>query len=464
MKIKFCGAAQTVTGSKHLVTTNDGYQILMDCGLFQGIETTDLNLHFPFDAASLDCLILSHAHIDHTGLVPRLIKKGFKGTIYSTPATKDLCEVMLLDSAYIQQKDLERVNKRRKNQGQEPIEELYDQEDVAAALALFKTVDYKTPFRINENVVAEYFDTAHILGSAAIFLTIQEDGETKRLFFSGDIGRPNDRILRMPDVFPQADYIISESTYGNRLHEQEPDMKGHLLRVIKETCVNKGGKVFIPAFSVDRTQEVVFALDQLAFEGKLPEIPVYVDSKLSVRATEIMAKHEECFNPEILAYIKKDGDAFGFKNLHYITELSDSKRLNTLQEACVIISSSGMAEAGRIKHHIKNGIGDARNTVMIVGYCSQNSLGGALKRGDKTVNIFGESFEVKLVVEVMDSFSAHADYSEMIQYFACQDAAQIKGMYLVHGEMDVQTEFREKLMEAGFKNVEIPEMEAEVEV
>jgi metallo-beta-lactamase family protein len=464
MTIQFCGAAQTVTGSKHLITAKDGFQVLLDCGLFQGIDTTDLNLNFPFDAAALDCLVLSHAHIDHTGLVPRLIKLGFTGTIYSTPATKDLCEVMLLDSAYIQQKDLERINKKKKKQGQTLIEELYDAEDVAQAMSLFKTFDYKTPFQINENISVCYYDTAHILGSAAVLLEIKEDQETKKLFFSGDIGRPNDRILRMPDVFPQVDYIISESTYGNRLHEVEPDMRGHLQRVIYETCVEKQGKVFIPAFSVDRTQELVFALDQLYSEGKLPPIKIYVDSKLSVKATQIMAKHEECFNPEILQYIKRDGNAFSFENLVYITEIEDSKKLNDSTEPCVIISSSGMAEAGRIKHHIKNGIGDERNTVLIVGYCSANSLGGALKRGDKEVRIFNETFAVKLQVEVMDSFSAHADYNEMIQYFSCQDASKIKGMYLVHGELEVQVAFREKLVAAGFKNVFIPAMEGIVEV
>lgn len=457
MKVQFYGAAQRVTGSKHLVTTKNGTKILLDCGLFQGINTSDLNQKFGFDPKQVDFVILSHAHIDHTGLLPRLIRKGFNGKIYCTHATKSLCEVMLADSAGIQERDLKRVNKRRRHRNEEEIEVLYDQADVDKTLSLFETFDYHKDYAVGTDATFKFFDTGHILGSAGVYLTLNEGNSQKMLFFTGDIGRPNDKILRSPEPFPQADYIISESTYGNRLHSPEPDVKARLLSVVKKTCVENKGKVIIPAFSVDRTQELVYALDQLESEGKLPRIPVYVDSPLSVKATMVMKRHEEEFNKDILTYIKRDGDAFGFDNLHYITDVQDSKALNVPNKPCIIISSSGMAEAGRIKHHLKNNIEDARNTVLIVGYCSPNSLGYAIKSGRDEVRIFGENFKVNASVEVMDSFSAHADYAEMIDYLKCQDTTKVKQLFLVHGEIETQTAFAERLKEVGFQNIIIPQ-------
>ncbi len=462
MTIQFFGAARTVTGSKHLITTEKGTRILLDCGLFQGINTDDLNQEFGFEPASIDYLILSHAHIDHTGLVPRLIRQGFAGPIYCTPATADLCEIMLMDSAHIQQKDLERVNERRHRQGRPELDMLYDADDVQETLSRFKTVGYNEIFWLTDEVEVQFTDTAHLLGSAAINLTIHEKEGLKKVFFSGDIGRPNDKILPMPMPFPQADYIICESTYGSQLHEPEPDMRSHLLRIVEETCVRRQGKVIIPAFAVDRTQELIYALDQLESEGRLPVIPVFVDSPLAVKATNVMRQNEDCFNPEILAYIKKDGDAFNFENLHYVSDVEESKDINNWRGPCIIISSSGMAEAGRIKHHIKNNIEDNRNTILIVGYCSPNSLGGALKRGDKEVRIFGETYEVNAHVAVMDSFSAHADYAEMLDYLDCQDPKLVKKVFLVHGDYDEQLIWKEKLEAAGFKNVTIPDMREKV--
>jgi metallo-beta-lactamase family protein len=456
MKIQFYGAAQQVTGSKHLVTTNKGTKILLDCGLFQGIGTTEFNLHFGFDPKEVDFLILSHAHIDHTGLVPRLVKKGFAGTIYATPATKDLCEIMLLDSAFIQEKDLERVNKRRIGRNEKPYELLYNAEDVAAALKLFKTIDYETPFVIEEGVTAKYFDAGHLLGSAGVYLTFEEEYKTKTLFFTGDIGRPNDKILRSPVPFPQADYIICESTYGDRLHEAEVDMKSHLLKIVYQTCIEKKGKLLIPAFAVDRTQELIYALDQLSNQGLLPKIPVYIDSPLSVKATMVMKNNEECFNPEILAYIKHDGDAFAFENLHYISDVMESKALNDSKQPCIIISSSGMAEAGRIKHHIKNNVEKSSTTILLVGYCSPESLGAVLKSGAKEVRIFGETLKVRADIEIMDSFSAHADYKEMIQHLSCQDASKVQKLFLVHGEINTQIIFKNRLNNVGFQHIFIP--------
>ncbi|GAA4407634.1 MBL fold metallo-hydrolase [Nibrella viscosa] len=469
MELQFYGAARTVTGSKHLVTTEKGTKILLDCGLFQGIDSEGLNQDLGFDASSVNYLILSHAHIDHSGLIPRLVRKGFSGPIYCTPATADLCEIMLLDSARIQERDLERLNRRRLRQGRPLLEQLYDERDVSAALDLIQPVGYAQVFRIDDAISFQFTDTAHILGSAAVSLTIRETGADgkpveKHLFFSGDIGRPYDKILRMPAPFPQADYIICESTYGDKLHEPEPDMREHLLRIVEDTCVKRHGKIIIPAFAVDRTQELIYALDRLSHDGKLPVLPVFIDSPLSVKATKVMQAHEEDFNPEILDYIEKDGDAFDFPNLHYVSDVEDSKAINNWQGPCIIISSSGMAEAGRIKHHIKNNIGDARNTILLVGYAAPNTLGGALKRGDWRVKIFGETYDVKAKVEVMDSFSAHGDYQEMIQYLACQNPAQVKKMFLVHGEYERQLVFKNKLEAAGFRHVEIPDMLESVEL
>jgi metallo-beta-lactamase family protein len=455
MKLQFFGAAQRVTGSKHLITTDKGTQILLDCGMFQGINTSELNLTFGFDPKQIDYLLVSHAHIDHTGLIPRLVKLGFSGQIFCTAATKSLCEIMLMDTARIQVRDLERVNKRRKKRNQEELELLYEENDVENALKLFQTVKLYEPFYLEENIKITYYNEGHILGSAGIFLEIMED-VTQKLYFTGDIGRPNDKILRSPDAFPQADYIICESTYGDKLHEPEDDMKAHLLEIVENTCVKNRGKLIIPAFSIDRTQELVFALDQLYSEGKLPLIQVYVDSPLSVKATMIMKQHREDFNPDILSYIEKDGDAFGFKNLNYITEVEDSKKLNESTEACIIISASGMAEAGRIKHHIANNVEVAKNTILMVGYCSPTSLGHALKSGQPTVSIFGEEKIVRAKIEVMDSFSAHADYAEMIGVLKCQDSSKVKHLFLVHGEIERQEIFKKKLIAEGFKNVIIP--------
>jgi metallo-beta-lactamase family protein len=456
MKLQFFGAAQQVTGSKHLLTTSKGTKVLLDCGMFQGINTTEMNLNFGFNPAEIDYLLLSHAHIDHTGLVPRLVKKGFKGQIFCTAATKSLCEIMLMDSARIQERDLERVNKRRKHRGEEELELLYEEDDVAAALSLFEVIRLNQPFYLEEGLRIEYFNAGHILGSAGILIHLEEPHHTKKIYFTGDIGRPNDKILRSPSSFPQVDYLICESTYGDRLHEPELDMKSHLLDLVYKTCVVKRGKLIIPAFAVDRTQELVFALDQLESEGKLPRIPVYVDSPLAVNATMVMKKHREDFNPDILNYIERDGDAFGFDNLHYITEVEDSKALNESKQPCIIISASGMAEAGRIKHHIANNVENPDNTILMVGYCFPNSLGAQLKTGHSVVKIFGEEKIVKAEVAVMDSFSAHADYSEIIDLLKCQDAKQIKTAFLVHGEYDTQIEFKEKLKAEGFKNVVIP--------
>ncbi|MEO8087685.1 MAG: MBL fold metallo-hydrolase [Bacteroidota bacterium] len=466
MKIAFHGAAQTVTGSKHLVTTDSGKKILLDCGFFQGMgkETDDLNRHLGFNPSEVDVLILSHAHIDHSGNIPYLVKQGFRGKIYCTPATKDLCEVMLADTAHIQESDLRYVNKRRKEKNQPLILPLYVQQDVDMAIEMMQTVPYGEKFKLNDEVEFHYTDSGHILGSAAVNLSVKSNSGTKKIFFSADIGRPNDRILIPPQPFPQADIILCESTYGNRLHKSSEDAEKKLFDIILDTCITRRGKLIIPAFSLGRTQEIVYVLNNLKNKRMLPDIMVYVDSPLSINATEIMRAHPESFNADIKAVMKTDPDPFGFGGLKYVREASESKSLNDMHEPCIIISASGMAEAGRVKHHILNNIGDPKNTIMMVGYCTPTSLGGHLAAGDKQVRIYGKDYDVKAKVEVMNSYSAHADYNEMLQYLSCQDPKAIKKMFLVHGELQVQTEWKATLMKAGYQNIEIPERHTEWEV
>src|SRR5690606_3910325 len=320
-------------------------------------------------------------------------------------------------------------------------------------------VPYHMPVHINGGeVVFTLTDAGHLLGSAAVHLSIENEGTYIRLTYTGDIGRPNDSILRAPEPFPQADYIICESTYGDRLHSKVPDMLSHLERIVFETCVSKRGKLIIPAFAVDRTQELIYALDRLSSSGRLAHLPVYIDSPLAVQATRIMKRNDDYFNPEIKEYIEKDGDAFAFPHLHYISDVEDSKALNTKQEPCIIISASGMAEAGRIKHHLLNNLESERNTVLIVGYCSPHTLGGAIRNGEQMVRIFGTDVRVNATVEILDAFSGHADYQEIIQYLSCQDPERVKKMFLVHGEFEKQIALKHSLRDAGFNDIRIPLM------
>ncbi|RAJ04285.1 metallo-beta-lactamase family protein [Chitinophaga skermanii] len=464
MKIAFHGAARTVTGSKHVITLKNGKKILLDCGMYQGMgkETDSLNRDFGFDPNDITYMILSHAHIDHTGLIPRLIKLGYNGHIYCTPATRDMAEILLLDSAEIQEDDVKFVNKRYHKEGRPLIAPLYTVADAKNSIQHLKAVGLGNWFRIDENIEVLFTDAGHIIGAACIHLRITENGKTQQITFSGDIGRYRDQILKSPDIFPQSDYILMESTYGSSLHEDIAPMDNELLDYIRTTCVENRGKLIIPAFSVGRTQELLYSLNVAQMNGKLPKVDIFVDSPLSMEATAVTRKHPECFNKNVARIMKTDDDPFDFPGLRYVKSVDESKQLNFRKEPCVIISASGMAEAGRVKHHIANNIEDSRNTILIVGYCEPESLGGRLMRGAKEVSIYGNKYPVNARVGVIRSMSAHGDYEDLSQWLSCQDPQHVKKLFLVHGEYEVQLIFRNWLLKKGFKDIEIPSRHYEI--
>ena len=459
MLIQFLGAARTVTGSKHHITTAAGKQILLDCGLVQdkGSHNDKYNRHLGLDPHTLDAVILSHAHIDHSGNLPNLVKQGFRGPIYCTQASIEICAILLEDSAKIQAGDVEYINKKRERDGRDLIKPIYDSEDVRQCLKQMVAVQFNEDFPVCDEVTLHFTDAGHILGSAVVNLLVQEGSYTTRLCFTGDVGRQEDLLLNAPEPFPQADYIICESTYGNRLHPSFVDAEKELLRIVVETCVIRRARLLIPSFSLGRTQEIVYTLDRLRHFGKLPSIPVYVDSPLSVNATDIMRRHKKSFNKEVQKYLQNDEDPFGFNTLHYISKSEDSKKLNRKNDPCIIISSSGMLEAGRIKHHIKHSIGDPASTLLIVGYTPPGSLGRRLLNGDKTVRIFGEAHAVKFKIEELDTFSAHADYQELLAFLSCQKKEEVKTIFLVHGDDEALEQFKVTLLDRGYKHVDIPE-------
>ncbi|MCC6754320.1 MAG: MBL fold metallo-hydrolase [Saprospiraceae bacterium] len=466
MKIQFCGAAQGVTGSSHLLTLDNGYRILLDCGLFQGEDEKieNINSDWLFDPADVDVLLLSHAHIDHCGRIPRLVKDGFRGNIFCTHATRDLAEIMLMDTAYIQERDAEYHNERikrknKKSRGHQPQQAyqkpLYNSRDVTAAMKHFISVSYERWIDVAKGVRMYLTDAGHILGSASINLELSGGGDRLRLGFTGDIGRPDRPILRDPQPMLPADVVVAESTYGDRLHLQPPAEKDMLLNIIRDTCVHRRGKLIVPAFSLGRTQELVYMLDQLSNEGKLPNIPVYVDSPLAVSATDIYKEHSECFDEELYAYILKDPDPFGFRRLTYITDVAESKVLNTSKEPCIIISAAGMVNAGRIQHHVYNNIENPKNTILLVGYSPPQTPGGKLRTRPETLRLFGDELQVRAAVEIMDSFSAHGDQREMRQFLENQRTS-CKKLFLVHGDDDVLPVYASFLAEEGFVQPEIP--------
>ncbi len=466
MKISFHGAARTVTGSKHLITLDNGKKLLLDCGLFQGMgdKSDELNESFGFDPREVNYMILSHAHIDHCGLLPKLIKDGYKGKVYATPATKDLASILMEDSAGIQEGDARMTNKRLILQKLPLVKPLYTTLDAMAAAERFETIEYDTWCKIDDDIEFSFTEAGHIIGSAAVHLRITENGKKTCITFSGDVGRYKDMILRAPTAFEQADYILIESTYGNSLHEEHAPNTELLLQWIQKTCIEKKGKLIMPAFSVGRTQEILYSLNQLSIDNKLPAVDYFVDSPLSMEATEVIKNHSEYFNESIQAVMKIDKDPFDFPGLTFLKTQDESKQLNYRREPCVIISSSGMAEAGRVKHHIANNIGNSRNSILLTGYCAPGSLGGRLKNGEREVRIFGKWHEVNAEVGQVRSMSAHGDYEDLLHFLACQDASKVKNVFLVHGEYDVQQDFMAKLVSKGFSDIIIPDMHTEIEL
>jgi metallo-beta-lactamase family protein len=457
MKLQFFGGAQTVTGSQHLLSIN-GKRILLECGMFQGKrqESYEKNSKFLHDVTKIDSVLLSHAHIDHSGNIPNLIKKGYRGLIYATYATVDLCTIMLRDTAHLQEKDIEWLKKTRRNNHMPPLEPLYTISDVERALSSFVGVRYDESIKVAPGITATYQDAGHILGSAGILLEINENGRKLRLGFSGDIGRPNMPIMRDPNVLLDLDALIIESTYGNRSHPSPENMEEELAEVVRDVA-HSGGKIIIPSFAVGRTQLVVYMLHKLFNQNRIPDMPIYVDSPLAKDATEIFREHPECFDRETFrVFIDNNEDPFGFRRLNYVQDVEESKRLNDLKYPAIIISASGMAEGGRILHHLKNNIEDHRNLILLVGYAAKDTLARKIMDGEKQVRIFGEEYQVRAKVKTMDVFSAHADKTELLNYVRTTKPDKLKQIFVVHGEPEESIPFRDMLKSCGYRSVEYP--------
>jgi len=465
MKITFHGAAQTVTGTQHLLRIN-GHTLLLDCGFYQGkrAESYERNLTFPFNPRGIDAVILSHAHIDHSGNLPNLVKSGYRGPIYTTPASAHLSNLMLMDSGHIQEQDAEYVNKKRFKRGEPPIEPIYNLEDAAHVAQYFQPMDYEEPFEPVPGVRAQLVDAGHILGSAAVSLEIEEKGRKIRLWFSGDIGRRNLPLVRDPILPEQADYMIMECTYGDKPHREPLAAYEELRDVVKKT-VERGGKVIIPAFAVGRTQELVYGLHRMIDSGEIPRVPVIVDSPLAINATEIFRAHPECMDAETNEFIRSDRHktALGFDLLTYTRSVEDSKALNDRTDPMVIISASGMAETGRILHHLRNNIENPRNTILIVSWQAPNTLGRRLADRETEVRIFGETYQRRANVATIGGLSAHAGQTFLVEY-----AQAVKGsaqkIFLVHGESGPAQALTEKLAEGGMGQVAYPALHSSFEV
>jgi metallo-beta-lactamase family protein len=455
MRIFFAGAARTVTGSQHLLEF-DGTRLLLDCGLSQGRrrESNDRNRNLPFDPRGIDAMILSHAHIDHAGNIPTLVREGFRGSITCTPATRDLCSVMLRDAARIQEADAEFLNRKHGDQLDEPIVPLYTESDAIDALRRFRTLDYRQPMPVLPGVTCTFLDAGHVLGSAIVQLDIDRPPDRLRLVFSGDLGRRNMAILRDPEIPEPPDVLLLETTYGDRLHSPMSGMEEQLAAVVNRT-VQRKGKILVPSFALERTQEFVYALNRLTERGAIPHIPIYVDSPLSVRITEIFKLHPECFDDETRRFMHRNGDPFGFDNLRYISQVEESKALNGQEGPLMIIAGSGMCEAGRILHHLRSAVEDQRNTVLIIGFQAQHTLGRRIAERQSAVKIFGIERALEAEVVVMDAFSAHADRDDLLD-FVERCRGRLRNTFLVHGEEAQSEAFGSRLTDRGVPNVHIP--------
>jgi len=457
MQLQFFGGAHTVTGSQHVLSVN-GHSACIECGLFQGrrSESYEKNLNFAFDPTKLDCLILSHAHIDHSGNIPNLVKRGFAGPIYATPPTVDLCRIMLRDSAYLQLKDLEFVNAKKRKQHDTPLEPLYTIQDAEACMDKFTAVPYNRPFTPLPGVSATFRDAGHILGSAGASFEINENGQMIRFGFSGDIGRPNMAVIQDPDILRDLDILLMESTYGNRTHGASDHVEEDLAATIRETAAS-GGKVIIPAFAVGRTQQLVYHFHKLFNEDRIPDMPIYVDSPLACDATDIFRNHPECMDRETnRIFLSGNEDPFGFSRLSYVRDINESKALNGLSYPHIIISSSGMCEGGRILHHLRNNIENPKNLVLFVGYAAKETLARKLMDGNRVVRIFGVEHTVRCKIRTIDAFSAHADSGELAQYASLTPPDKLRHIVLVHGEEDQALPLRDALLSKGYMNVYYP--------
>lgn len=457
MNLQFFGAAQTVTGSQTVVTVNNR-KILLECGLFQGKRSDSYtkNLNFPFNPGDIDSLILTHAHIDHSGNIPNLVKHGFQGSIYATPATIDLCKIMLRDSAFLQEKDIEFVNTIRRRQHLEPLQPLYTISDVEAAMDLFVPINFDKEFTIAPGVQSMFRDAGHILGSAGIHLEIQEDGRTYKMGFTGDIGRPNIPLTNDPNVLRDLDLLIMETTYGNRLHGSFADVEEELATTIRETAAS-GGKVIIPSFAVGRTQTLVYILHKLFDQDRIPDMPIYVDSPLACDATNVFRMYPELLDREAQRIFLADhDDPFAFRRLTYVHDVDESKRLNHLTYPHVIISGSGMAEGGRILHHLRNNVDNPKNLVLFVGFAAKDTLARKIMDGNPVVKIFGEDHNVRCKIKIIDAFSAHADRRELHDYIDINSPSRLKHIFLIHGEPDQALPFKDGLRSKGYQNVHYP--------
>ncbi|GIV77026.1 MBL fold metallo-hydrolase [Litorilinea aerophila] len=460
MQITIHGAAQEVTGSLHLLEVN-GHRILLECGLFQGrrADTYQRNLNFPFDPASIDTLILSHAHIDHSGNIPNLVKQGFRGNIWCTAATRNLSTYMLLDSGHIQEQDVLYLNKRRARRGEPPVEPIYTRQDAQRCLDQFIGVGLHRPVIVADGVELTFHNAGHILGAAHVALDIREHqtGKRWRLVFSGDIGRAESAILNPPELLKEADILIMESTYGDRLHDSYESARKKLRRVVNDTA-RRQGKVIIPAFAVGRTQEIVYALNYLDAQGEIPELPIFVDSPLAVNATDVFRMHPEAWNPTVQEFLVEDQrrSPFDFHGLEYVRDVRRSKQLNNLVGPAIIISASGMAESGRILHHLKNNIEYPQNTILLVSFMAQHTLGRRLKDGHKRVRIFGEEYEVRARVESIDGYSAHADQAGLLRWAGSFDRQRLQEILVVHGEPEAANTLAEHLRAEHSAQVHVP--------
>lgn len=456
MKLQFLGAAQTVTGSMHLLSVN-GSHVLLDCGLFQGKrgEAFERNKNFPFDASAIDAVVLSHAHIDHAGNLPNLVRSGFKGPIFATSATRDLCNVMLFDSAYLQERDVEFVNKQHKKRSEPLVEPLYTTEDVEQTVGQMVGVRYGQNIEVADGVTISFADAGHVLGSAVTRIETKENGKSRIIGFSGDLGRKNMPILKDPEPIGDVDIWISESTYGARIHEPIKGMQERLLEVMQKT-IDRGGKLIVPSFSVGKTQEFLYVLFTLNDTGKLPPIPIFVDSPLSVNTTEVFKMHPECFDNETMAYIIRKEDPFGFGRLKYIRSVEESKKLNDIKGPCMIVAASGMCEGGRILHHLANNIENPKNTILVIGFMAEHTLGRRIVERQPQVRIYGEVHSLKSEVAILNSFSAHAGQDELVAYAGTMDKSRVAQTFLVHGEPMQAQHLSQKLSEAGYGKISIP--------